>query len=79
MGGELTCPSSSPVSTESRLRARYTYDTVNRPLQQHGNNTVDVRLRLVLKSFHFVSTSYVSAVHLHPIIWDTYAFLHETH
>lgn len=54
---DFKCPALKPTTTETRLRARYTYDTFNRPIQQHGNNSVDVRLRLVLKKLDFVSTS----------------------
>ncbi|XP_021923213.1 neuronal acetylcholine receptor subunit alpha-2-like isoform X4 [Zootermopsis nevadensis] len=50
---EITCPTSKPTTMETRLRNQYMYDTINRPIQQNGNNSVDVRIRLVLKKFDF--------------------------
>lgn len=54
---DLNCSALKPTVTETRLRSQFTEDTINRPRFEHGNNSVNVGLRLVLKRFDFVSTS----------------------
>ncbi|PNF14165.1 hypothetical protein B7P43_G13485 [Cryptotermes secundus] len=51
---DFKCPALTPTTTERRLRARYfSQDTLNRAVHR-DNNTVDVKLRLVLRKFDFI-------------------------